>query len=610
MKCKVLEINLDDNGIKEREFESRLWLGGRGLATRIFYENVDPACEPLSADNTVVFATSPLTGSMAPTSGRGHAVFKSPLTRGIGSSNSGGKWGKVLKSAGCDALVIKGRAQLPVYITISEKSAGLTERVKIENANHLCGKSVHETSQVLLNDAGTRGASVLGIGPAGENQVRYAAVMNDMNRAYGRGGLGAVFGSKNLKAVVVEGTKKTEVADRDRLKDVVEQTRHIMKAVPTTKRVMRELGTAGLVHLINIMGMLPRRNFQDCNHEYSIIDKVSGETLNDTILVRPGACFGCPLSCQRHTSVGEKSGEGPEFESLVLMGPLLDVYDLEKITLGNYAANELGLDTMSLGVTLACATELVEKGKFPDSGAEKSGLRFGNAEIYPEIVESIANRDDIGNLLADGARSLAEYAGQPDVAMHVKGLEIPAYDPRGMPAQALGYMTSPTGACHLRGGYSIALAYFGGIKEVPRFSTRQAAQTAINQHNLGIIQDSLGICRFTGFAVGADHWAKIYSAVTGVETSTEELERAAERIATLEKLFNLKAGMTRADDDLPKRFKYEAITIERRERVISEDVRERMLDDYYMDRGWNRDGEPLTGTLQELEINEPQRVQK
>jgi len=604
MKCKVLEINLDDNEIKEREFENRLWLGGRGLATRIFYDNVDPSCDPLSADNTVVFATSPLTGTMAPTSGRGHAVFKSPLTGAIGSSNSGGKWGKVMKSAGYDALVIKGAAQLPVYITISGKSADLAEKAKIENASHLWGKSVHEASRILLNGAGSRNASVLGIGPAGENRVKYAAVMNDMNRAYGRGGLGAVFGAKNLKAVVVGGTKKTDVADTKRLKDVVEQTRHVMKAVPTTKRVMRELGTAGLVHLINIMGMLPRRNFQDCNHEYSIIDKVSGETVSDNILVRAGACFGCPLSCQRHTSVGGKTGEGPEFESLVLMGPLLDVYDLEKITLGNYAANELGLDTMSLGVTLACAAELVEKGKFPDSGAEKSGLRFGNAEIYPEIVESIANRDGIGNSLADGARSLAERAGQPEVAIHVKGLEMPAYDPRGMSAQALGYMTSPTGACHLRGGYSIALAYFGGIKEVPRFSTRQAAQTAINQHNLGIIQDSLGICRFTGFAVGADHWAKIYSAVTGVETSTEELDRAAERIATLERLFNLKAGMTRKDDDLPERFKNDAITIERRERVISEADRERMLDDYYMDRGWNKDGVPIPETVHKLEIDE------
>lgn len=602
MTCRVLEINLSGNEISEREFDDRPWLGGRGLAARLFLEHADPRCDPLGEDNPVVFATSPLTGTIAPTAGRGHAVFKSPLTRGIGSSNSGGKWSKVLKSAGFDAVVIKGKAKSPVYISITDQDDRPGGGVAIYDAAHLWGKSVHDASSLLLDESGGKDASVLAIGPAGESMVKFASLMNDLDRAYGRGGPGAVFGSKNLKAIVVKGSKSTEVADPERLRNVVDQTRHVMKAVPTTKRVMRELGTAGLMHLINIMGMLPHRNFQDCNHDEKLLDNVSGEAVAERILEKAGSCFGCPIMCQRYTRVGERTGEGPEFETAALMGPLLDVYDLERITLGNYRANELGVDTMSLGGTLACAAELFETGAISAADLGGESIRFGDHEVYPEIVERISKREGWGDLLAEGSRALALKADNPQAAMQVKGLEIPAYDPRGMHAQALGYMTSPTGACHMRGGYSISLAYFGGVKEVPRFSVRQAALTAINQHNLGIIQDSLGVCRFTGFAVGADHWARIYGAVTGIETGTENLGKAAERIAALERLFNVKAGMTREHDDLPRRFKQEPITIEGRGRVISEEDRARMLNDYYRERGWDPDGVPLAETLEKLQV--------
>ncbi len=604
MLCSVVEIDLGSADVSEHTFESGLWLGGRGLATKLFTDRVDPGCDPLGPENIVVIAASPLTGTIAPTAGRGHAVFKSPLTGAIGSSNSGGRWSKVLKSAGCDALIIKGAAKSPVYISISDQGRNVSDRVKVLDAGEYRGRSVHEVTPKLSEKHGGKKCSVLAIGPAGENRVKYASFMNDLNRAFGRGGPGAVFGSKNLKAIVVNGSRKTEVADLARLKGVCEQTRHIMKAVPTTKRVMRDLGTAGLVHLINAMGMLPHRNFQDCAHDYDVVDRVSGETISDEILQRPGACFGCPLMCQRHTRARGKTGEGPEFETVVLMGPLVDIYDLEAVTIGNYAANELGMDTMSLGGALACAAELFEKGALTRADAKGLEVRFGDAAMYPEVVEKIAAREGFGDMLAEGARELARNAELPELAMHVKGLELPAYDPRGMPAQALGYMTSPTGACHLRGGYSIALAYFGGIREVPRFSIRQASLTAINQQNLGIIQDSMGICRFTGFAVGMDHWARIYSAVTGEEVGTEDLEVAAERIATLERLFNVRAGMTREQDDLPARFKHEPVSIGGRDRIISEQDRNRMLDDYYHDRGWDRQGMPLKETLKKLKIEE------
>lgn len=602
MKSRVIEIDLEQRKAREFTVEAGPWLGGRGLAVKLFSDLVDPTCDPLGPGNAVVIAASPLTGTSAPTAGRGHMVFKSPLTGTIGMSNSGGRWGRTFKAAGYDALVIRGEAASPVTVSICDEGETLAERVSILDAGDLWGKSVHETSDILAARESGRKCSVLATGPAGENRVRFASVMNEKNRAYGRGGPGAVFGAKGLKALVVRGSARTDVADRDRLKDVMAQTRHIMKAVPATKRVLRDLGTAGLVNLINVMGMLPHRNFADCNHDEALLAQVSGEAISRTILERPGGCFGCPLLCQRHTRVGSRSGEGPEFESVVLMGPALDVYDLEAITLGNYAANELGLDTMSLGGTLACAAELIEAGAITGGTAKALPVRFGEAGVYPEIVERIAGRDGIGDLLADGARSLAEKAGRPGLAMHVKGLELPAYDPRGMAAQALGFMTSPTGACHLRGGYSVSLAFFGGIREVPRFSIRQAAITARNQQDLGIIQDSLGVCRFTGFAVGADHWARIYSAVTGEETGRADLEEAADRIAALERLFNVRAGVTRDDDDLPPRFKSESIVIDGRERVVSDVDRNRMLGDYYHVRGWDRDGVPLPETLDRLGI--------
>lgn len=601
LKANVVEIDLSSGGVQEFEVDAGPWIGGRGLGVKLFTERCDPGCDPLSAANVAVFAASALTGAGAPTAGRGHMVFKSPLSGGIGSANSGGKWAKVMKSAGADALIIRGASEKPAYITITDQGATLAERVRILVASDLWGKTVPETTEVMLKRHGKE-ASALVTGPAGEKLTRFASLMNENNRAYGRGGPGAVFGAKKLKAVVVSGSRRTEVAEPERFRDAVAQVSHAMKAQPVTKRVLRDLGTAGLMHLINVMGILPHKNFRDCSHNLEFLEQVSGENIRRTILVKEGGCFGFPILCQRHTRVGDRGGEGPEFETAALMGPLLDVYDLARITLGNYIANELGLDTMSLGGTLACAAELVEAGVIGSSDLDGLPLKFGDARLYPDAVQMIGRREGIGDLLAEGSRRLAERFGRPELSMQVKGLELPAYDPRGMLAQALGYMTSPTGACHLRGGYSIGLAFFGGFKEVPRFSVRQAAVTAKNQQDLGIIQDSLGICRFTGYALDAAHWARVYGAAIGAELNRRELERAAERVADMERLFNLRAGLSRKDDDLPPRFKTEPLMIEGRDRVISEEMRERMISDYYAARGWDFDGVPKKETLKELEI--------
>jgi len=597
---KILEVDLSRGRVETTDLDPDLirdYIGGRGLAAKLFFDRVDPKCDPLGPGNVVVIAASPLVGTNAPTASRGHMVFKSPLTGFIGSANSGGSWAGAFKAAGFDAIVITGKAQEPVMIDIN------SEGVEILPARHLWGKDVHETTAKLLEDA-KPGAKprVLCIGPAGENLVRIAAVMNDKNRAYGRGGPGAVFGSKNLKAIRVSGKHKTEIHDRERYQSGYDQALYLLRQAPVTKRLLKELGTAGLVKLINIIDMLAHKNFQDTTHPDEDVEKVSGEAIREKILEKAGACHGCPLACQRHTKVKDKKGEGPEFETVVLMGPLCGIYDLEAITAANYKCNELGIDTMSFGGTVACAMELYEKGILPKEDTGGLELKFGNASVLEKLVEMTASRKGIGDKLAEGSKRLAEFYEHPEYSMTIKGLEIPAYDPRASYTQALGYMTSPTGACHLRGGFAVSLAFFGGAKEIPRFSMQQAPVAVRNVQNLGIIQDSLGICRFTGFAFSADPWARMVSGVTGLDFSTHKLEEMANRVAALERIFNIRAGAKPEDDSLPERFSKTPIKVSGKERSIPKSSVEKMRDDYYAVRDWDEKGMPTTELLKTLGI--------
>jgi aldehyde:ferredoxin oxidoreductase len=583
------------------------YLGGRGLATRVLYDTIDPSSDPLGPDNAFVVAASPLIGSNAPTAGRGHMVFKSPLTGVLGTSNSGGTWGAAFKATGFDVLVVKGASATPVMIDVSPGQA------EILAADHLWGKTTHETNDALaaVSETGSR-ARVLCIGPAGENLVRFAAVANDRNRVYGRCGPGAVWGSKKLKAVRVRGGEKIVVADKEKYQSGFDQAVYLMKQAPVTKRLLRDLGTAGLVELINLIAMLPHRNFQDCLHRDEDVERISGETLAKTILEKAGSCYLCPIGCQRHTRVAgrdgrEERGEGPEYETMVLMGPLCGIYDIGAITRANYRANELGLDTMSFGGTVACAMELAEQGRLRCDETGGLDLRFGNADALESLVPMTARREGLGAALAEGSHRLAAGRGHPECAMTVKKLEIPAYDPRASYTQALGYMTSPTGACHLRGGYAVSLAFFGGAKEIPRFSLLQSPIAIRNMQNIGILQDSLGVCRFTGYAFSSDPWARMVSGVTGRDLSVARLEEIENRIATLERQFNVEAGVTEADDALPDRFAEVPIVVEGKERRVSRSDQERMKKDYYRVRGWDASGRPTPELLRSLRIEESKR---
>ena len=587
---KILEIDLSKGNIRVRPLGPDIverYLGGRGLAACLFYDEIDPLCDALEAENVIVIATSPLIGTQAPTACRGHMVFKSPLTGKIGSSNCGGSWAHAFKSSGYDALVIKGMASEPVLIDISP------EKVQIIPQTFLWGLDVHETTDRLTeNPESSKNQRILCIGPAGENLVRFSCVMNEKNRAYGRGGSGAVFGSKKLKAIRVSGRKKIEIKDQPRYRSGLDQAKYLMSSAPITKSLMRELGTLGLVELIDIIGMLPHRNFQDNIHQDDDLDRISGETLRKTILERAGACYGCSIACQRHTKVEGKKGEGPEYETAVMTGPNCGIYDLSAITKASYRCNELGLDTISFGGTIACAMELAENKHIPKIEADQAGLFFGSSKWLEKSVDMIAFRKGIGNIMAEGSFRLAEHFRYPEYSMTVKKMEIPAYDPRASFTQALGYMTSPTGACHLRGGYAVSLAFFGGSKEIPRFSLLQSPIAIRNMQNLGIIQDSLGICRFTGFAFSTEPWARMANGITGLNFSTAKLEEIANRVASLERLFNLETGMKIEEDTLPIRFQEESITVGEEEKRISYDSIVKMRTGYYKTRDWDKKGIP------------------
>jgi aldehyde:ferredoxin oxidoreductase len=549
-------------------------------------DSVPKNVDPLSSKNHLIIATGPITATSVYTSGRFSAVSKSPLTGTICDANSGGMWGAEFKKCGYDCLSLSGAARSPVYVFIDEKG------VKIEDAGKVWGLNTHETTQELQELHGKE-AKILCIGPAGENLVKFASIMNDKNRALGRGGLGAVMGSKKLKAIVVNGKQEVKVADKKKLDYFLYETKKWLDAITVTGRSLPMFGTAVLVNIINEFGLFPIRNFQEGYSE--LADKVSGESIKDTILVRKTGCYKCPIACGRLTEVDGKQGKGPEYETVWALGPELGIFDLKKITQANYRCNELGLDTISAGVTIGCAMELKEKGYYEDAPS------FGEADKILPLIEDIAHRRGIGKELAEGSKKFAESKRHIEYAMQVKGLELPAYDPRGAQGQALAYATSNRGGCHLR-AYIIGPELLGVPTLFDRFQTYNKPDLVIRTQNMNATLDSLIICKFTAFAISEDFYSRILSAVTGINYSSEDLMVIGERIWNLERLFNLREGFTRKDDTLPERFLKEPLKKGgSKGRVVKLDE---MLAEYYRSRGWNQDGIPLESTLEKLGLKE------
>ena len=591
---KLLRIDLTAGEITTENLDVSIatkFIGGRGLGAYILSKEVDPQVSPLTPDNKLILATGPLTGTAAPTGARYMVTTKSPLTGAIACSNSGGFWGPELKRAGYDAIVIEGKSETPVYICIRDGA------VEIRDAEKYWGKLVGEGTDMLREDVADPKARVLMIGPAGERLSMIASVMNDKARAAGRSGVGAVMGSKNLKAVVVRGTGKVASANEEQTKDLVKKMRGILKEHPITGEGLTSYGTAVLVNIINESGIFPTRNFQKSYFEAA--EKISGETLAKTYLVKNAACFGCPIACGRVSKVDGNVAEGPEFETIWAYGADCGVDDLASIIRANNYCNEYGLDTISAGATIACAMELHQKGLIKPEELEGIPLEFGNGQAIVEWTRKMGAGEGFGAKLTQGSYRLAESYGVAELSMTVKKQELPAYDPRGVQGHGLSSATSNRGGCHVR-GYIISPEILGLPEKIDPHTTGGKAVWAKAFQDTVAVIDSLGLCLFTSFALTADNYRDMFNAIVGEDFSTDELLLAGERIWNLERVFNLKAGISADQDTLPKRLLKDPIPqgpSKGQVHHLSE-----MLPEYYKLRGWDQRGVPTEAKLAQLGI--------
>jgi len=595
---KVLRVNLTTGNIATEALRAGMaeqFIGGRGLGTKMLYDEIDPAADPLSSENKLIFATGPLTGTGAPTGGRYMVITKSPLTGAVACSNSGGYFPSELKFAGYDAVILEGRSKKPVYLWIGG------DQVELRSAEHLWGKPTNEADDLIRAETDPE-AKISCIGQAGENRVLAACIMNDKHRAAGRSGVGAVMGHKNLKAVAVRGTKGVAVAAREKFREATLATLAKLKASPVTSQGLPAYGTAVLVNVINESGLFPTRNFREGVFEGA--SKISGETIAERILIRKKACFACPIACGRVTKITDPQyageGEGPEYETDWSLGACCGIDNLAAITKAHYICNELGMDPISVGVTVACAMELYESEviSLKETGCE---LRFGNADAMVDMVRKTGLREGFGDVLAEGSYRLAEKYGRPELSMSAKRQEMPAYDGRGAQGMGLQYATSNRGACHVR-GYMISPEILGIPEKLDPFATQGKAAWDIAFQNLTAAFDSSGICLFTSFAIGAGELSAMLTHATGVDYGVENLLKAGERIWNLERLFNLKAGLTSRDDTLPPRILKEPLPEGAAKGQV---VRlNEMLPEYYKLRGWTAAGRPTKEKLVELGLKE------
>lgn len=579
---------------------ARRWLGGRGLGAYLALRERLYEVEPLSADNLLVFAPGPLTGTGAPASGRYSVTSRSPLTGTVFDGNSGGNFGNALRRLGWDYLIVTGALDEPGYVTVGLDGAGEASPAGAEpfpgaggatlrSAAGLWGLDVPASFERLREVHPRSEAAV--IGPAGERGVLFASIVNNRGRSIGRGGLGAVMGAKKLKALVVHGhgDHAPPVADPERLEFITYEAEKLLKSNPITSTALPEFGTSVLVNVLDQAGALPTRNHRESRFEGAAA--ISGEALKREHVRRHAACRGCIIGCGRRTTAGGESGEGPEYESIWAFGAQCGVSDLTAIVQANYACNRAGMDTITMGVTIACAMELT------DLGLLRGGPRFGDARAIIELAEATASGTGLGAELGLGSARFAALHGRPELSMSVKQLEMPAYDPRGMKAQGLAYATSNRGGCHLRANM-LGPEILGVPKMVDRFATLGKAGLLINLQNLNAVLDSLSVCKFTAFAMKEDYYARQLSAVWGEQVEPQELLQLGERIWNAERLFNLAAGFTRADDTLPHRLLHEPVPAGPSAGQVVD--LPPMLDEYYISRGWDEGGVPSAAKLERL----------
>lgn len=590
---KILRVNLTTatTAVEVLDLEKAMkFIGGRGLGTKIFMDEVPADVDALSVENKLIVATGPLTGTPTPTGGRYMVVTKSPLTGTIASSNSGGYWGAELKFAGYDVIILEGKSEKPVYLMIED------DKVEFRDASHLWGKVVSEATEILEKEIPEK-SRVMTIGPAGEKLSKMAAIMNDVDRAAGRSGVGAVMGSKNLKAITVRGTQKVQIANEEALKAVVKDCTSKIRENGVTGQGLPTYGTAVLVNIINENGVFPVNNFQGSQFEQA--EEISGETLTEKYLVRKDPCYRCPIACGRYCKVDDIEGGGPEYETIWAFGGDCGVSDMGSVIKANYWCNEMGLDTISTGTTIAAAMELYQKGFIKDEELDGMPLTFGNNDAVVEWTKRIGLRQGFGDKMADGSYRLTDSYGVPELSMSVKKQELPAYDPRGIQGQGLQYATSNRGGCHVR-GYLISPEILGLPEKLDRFTLEGKATWVKIFQDLTAFIDSSGLCLFTSFAMGAGDYAAMISAVIGKEMSADDVLLSGERIWNIERIFNLSAGIDPSQDTLPKRLLEDGIVDGPSKGNVAR--LSELLPEYYSIRGWGVEGIPSDERKATLEI--------
>lgn len=599
---KILRVDLSKSKWVAEDYPEewmRKYLGGNGVAARILFDELKPGVDPLGPENILVIGTGALTGTFFPNSGRWGAWAKSPLTTAVwGEAHSGGTWGPELKYAGFDLIVFYGRAEKPVYLFIDDG------RVEIRDAKNIWGKDVFETDVVIKEEIGDEDVKSIYIGPAGEKLVRMACIMDSLYRAAGRCGMGAVMGSKNLKAVVCRGSKDIEVENPEKFQEVCTKLIRKMKENAITGETLPMYGTDALTNVINAHGLLPTFNFQQGWHPDAW--RNSGETLRETILLKNRGCRFCVIRCARFSLVNSGPyagtiGEGPEYETVWAFGSQCGVFRLDAIHAANTLCNKYGIDTIETGNTIGWAMELYERGILTREDTDGLDLRFGNDGAMVELVRRIALREGkFGDLLAEGAKRASEKIGKNSDKLFqgVKWLGLPAYEPRGAWGHALNYATSNRGGCHLR-AYMIAPEILGVPKKMDPYAVEGKAEMCIWFQNYFAVLDSVEVCKFVSFALTPDDIAEALSASTGWNITGEELLETGSRIYNLERMIACRDGVRRKDDNLPDRSIKEPMpTGPAAGRTVP---LTQLLDEFYELRGWDKEtGIPKPETLRKL----------
>ncbi len=618
---RILEVDLAARTFVFKPLDeetAQLYIGGKGYGTRLLYDRTAAGIDALGPQNPLIFATGPLNGSVAPQSNRFAVVCKSPLTGGIGNAACGGSYAYGMKRAGIDVLIVLNRSDTPVRLEID----GDKDAVDFVDAADLWGKGTYETQEIL----GKKKHHAV-IGPAGENLVLYSGIVSN-ERIAGRTGVGAVMGSKKLKAVTVRGSRKLEMEDADAFKEYTRWVREMFKDHPVLGESLKRFGTAGIVGTTQARNILPTKNFSRGNFDDAL--NVSGEYMEDHELIGvKSSCIHCPVTCGRDVEVeGVGRVKGPEYETVALMGPNLEIGDLKKVSEWNYLADDLGIDTISLAAVLSFAMELQEKGIL------EAGIRFGDSSGVSDLIKDIGHRRGLGDDLAEGVMRMSRKYGGEDFAMHVKGLELSAYDPRGSYAQGVEYATTNRGGCHVQGA-SMYLESVGPLTINPQ-NLKLKAEIPVVQQNLACAINSMVLCIFTTYGMipkfihemdpkSFKHkalslavensgplfmkamqmkgkpmiwWEKWLTFITGTPLSGGHLQEIGGRIFNLERMYNLREGVGAATDTLPPRMLNESTF----KGIDKGHPLAQLLPRYYKNRGWDASGVPTASTLEKLQV--------